>query len=69
MDKQEVEKKEENIISIAEYAKIHNVTQQAIKKRCQREMFQTAKKIGNYWVIDKNEPFIDNRIKSGKYKV
>lgn len=55
-------------ISLSEYAEIHGVTHDAIKKRCQRGVFTTAKKIGRNWVIDKNEPFIDNRIKSGQYK-
>lgn len=57
----------EEIISIGEYAEMHGVKQDTIKKRCQRGVFKTARKIGRNWVIDKNEPYIDNRIKSGKY--
>mgnify|MGYP000917328233 CR=1 FL=1 len=56
------------LISIAEYAKIHEVTSDAIKKRCQRGTFKTARKIGRNWVIDKNEPYVDNRVKNGKYR-
>lgn len=59
---------ESNLISIGEYAKMHGVQQQTIKKKCQRGGFKTAKKIGKYWVIDKEEPYQDNRVKSGQYK-
>ncbi len=58
----------DNYISIAEYATLHGVSAQTIKKKCQRDGFATAKKIGRNWVIDKNEPFVDNRVKSGKYR-
>lgn len=58
----------EELISIGEYAQLHGVTHDAIKKRCQNGTFKTARKIGRYWVIDKNEPLVDNRIKTGKYK-
>jgi hypothetical protein len=57
----------EELISLAEYAEMHGVTQNDIKKKCLRGGFATARKIGRNWVIDKNEPFVDNRIKSGKY--
>ena len=58
--------KAEELISIAEYAVIHGVMQDTIKKRCQRGTFKTARKIGKFWVIDKNEPYIDHRTKHGK---
>lgn len=55
------------LISLAEYAKLHGVTQDAIRHRVHRGALK-AKKIGRNWVIDKDEPYIDDRIKSGKYK-
>ena len=58
----------DNYISIAEYAALHGVSPQAIKKKCQRGGYSTAKKIGRNWIIDKTEPFVDHRIKSGKYR-
>lgn len=58
----EEEEKTEELISFSEYAKIHNVTSDTIRQRANRGLFKSAKKIGRNWVIDKNEPYIDNRI-------
>lgn len=55
------------LISLAEYAKLHGVTQDAIRHRVHRGALK-AQKIGRNWVIDKDTPFVDNRIKSGEYK-
>lgn len=57
----------DNLISIAEYAAMHDITADAVKKKCLRGGYMTARKIGRNWVIDKDEPHNDNRIKSGKY--
>ena len=51
----------EEWISIAEYAKIHNVSPDTMRQRILRGCSKTAKKIGRNWVIDKNEIYIDNR--------
>jgi len=56
----------ENLIHIAEYATLHGVKEITIKQRIRR--FLTAKLIANEWHIDKDEPYIDNRIKSGRYR-
>lgn len=58
----------EELISLAEYASIHSVTPDAVRRRAGLGQFATARKIGRNWVIDKNEPYIDNRIKSGEYR-
>lgn len=58
----------DNYISVAEYAMLHGVTHEAIKKRCQRGCFLSARKIGHNWVIDKTEPFTDGRVTTGKYR-
>lgn len=54
----------QNLISLAEYAELHGVTHDTIRQRANRGVFKTARKIGRNWVIDKNEPYIDNRKKS-----
>lgn len=53
----------EELISIGEYAKMHNVTPDTVRQRANRGVFKTARKIGRNWVIDKNEPYVDNRKK------
>ncbi len=53
----------EELISLAEYAKLHGVTPDTVRQRANRGVFKTARKIGRNWVIDKNEPYIDNRKK------
>ena len=55
--------KTENLISLVEYAKLHGVTPDTARQRANRGVFKTARKIGRNWVIDKNEPYIDNRKK------
>lgn len=57
----------EELISVAEYAKLHGLTRQTVTQRAKRGSYKTARKVGATYVIDKNEPHIDHRIKSGKY--
>ena len=52
-----------DLISLAEYAELHGVTPDTIRQRANRGVFKTARKIGRNWVIDRNEPYIDNRKK------
>lgn len=58
----------DNYVSSAEYAALHGLSHETVKKRCQRGSFKTARKIGRNWVIDKNESCNDKRIVTGKYK-
>jgi len=51
------------IISLAEYAKLHGITGGTARQRALRGVFKTARKIGRDWVIEKNEPYIDYRFK------
>ena len=60
--------KDEELISLAEYAKLHGKAAISVQQKARRGGFKTARKIGRNWVIDKNEPYIDGRVKSGKYK-
>lgn len=55
------------LISLAEYAKDHGLTQGAVRNRAAAGGFATARKIGRNWVIDSEEPYVDRRIKSGLY--
>lgn len=58
----------EELISLAEYALINKVDPATVRQRALRGSYQTARKIGRNWVIDKNEPHIDHRIKEEKKK-
>jgi hypothetical protein len=60
-------KYKEELISLSEYATLHNLSPRTIRQKATAGGFVTAKKIGRNWIIDKNEPYIDKRIKSGKY--
>lgn len=56
------------LISLEEYAQLHGRASGTIRQRCIRGSFTSARKIGHSWVIDSEEPLIDNRVKSGKYR-
>jgi hypothetical protein len=56
------------LISLEEYAQLHGRASGTIRQRCIRGSFTSARKIGRNWVIDSEEPLIDNRVKNGKYK-
>ena len=58
----------EELISLAEYAALNGIDPSTARQRALRGAYRTARKIGRNWVIDKNEPHIDNRVKSGQYK-
>ena len=55
------------LISLKEYAEIHGKAPVSVRQMAQRGSFATAKKIGYSWVIDSDEPYPDNRVKTGKY--
>ena len=55
------------LISISAYALLNNVEPVTVRAKCQRGGYLTARKIGRNWVIDKDEPYSDNRIKNEKY--
>ncbi len=54
-------------ISLTEYAAMHGLEHSSVRQKAARGGYQTARKIGRNWVIDKDEPHIDNRIKGGQY--
>ena len=51
------------LISLREYAKIHGIHQDTVRQNVLRGKYKTAHKIGRNWVIDSEEPHVDNRIK------
>lgn len=63
-----MDKNIDDYISLAEYAKMHGKAQITVNQMANRGGFKTAHKIGRNWVIDKNEPYPDRRVKSGKYR-
>lgn len=54
-------------IMLAEYARRNGIDPATAKKRAQRKAFKTAEKMGKFWMIDEDEEFVDQRIKSGNY--
>lgn len=55
------------MISLKEYAQKHGKHPVSVRQKAARGGFMTAKKIGRDWLIDEDEPYEDNRIKSGNY--
>lgn len=55
-----------HFITVAEYAKKHGVTPRTIRQKAQMGTLN-AIKIGRDWLIDEEEPYLDKRVKSGKY--
>lgn len=57
------------MITLTEYAKMHGKDPSTVRQKALRGGFETAQKLGRDWVIDKEEPYLDGREKSGgKYK-
>ncbi len=54
------------LISLGEYAKMKNKDASCARKKAKKGDFKTAKKIGNQWVIESNEEWIDRRRKELK---
>lgn len=55
-----------DLISIAEYAKMHGVSPDTVRQKILRGNLPEALKIGRNWCIPKNAPYIDNRFKADK---
>lgn len=54
----------EDYITLKEWAEKNGIDPATARQRANRGVFQTARKIGNLWIIDKNEPHIDHRKKT-----
>ncbi len=57
----------DNYITVAEYAKLHGRLPDSVKQKINRGTLP-AKNIGGRWLVKKDEPYTDERVKSGKYK-
>lgn len=55
------------LITLREYAKKWGVTYHAISKRAHEGRLPGAEKHGWIYLIDENQPLVDNRVKSGRY--
>ena len=51
------------LISISEYADMKGGCPSTIKEKCRRGTLTSARKIGSVWVVDSEEPYLDNRLK------
>ncbi len=51
------------LISLGEYAKMKGKDSGNLRTKIKKGHFKSAKKIGNQWVIDSNEEWIDKRRK------
>lgn len=54
-------------ILLKEYAIKHGKHPVSVRQKAQRGGFKTAEKYGRDWIIDPDEPYIDERVKSGAY--
>ena len=51
------------LIPLTKWAKAHDMTPITARHRAERGSFETARKMGRDWFIDKDEPYIDHRRK------
>ena len=56
------------LITLKDYAERLGKNPVIARQKAIRGGFQTARKIGRDWFIDEDEPYTDNRVKSGEYK-
>ena len=55
------------MITLKEYAERLGKNPVIVRQKALRGGFITARKFGRDWVIDEEEEYADNRIRSGKY--
>ena len=55
------------LITLKEYAALHNRAVSSIRDKIHRGVMKTAVKMGRDWLIDSDEPYEDSRVVSGKY--
>lgn len=54
----------DNFITLKEWAEKNGIHPDTARQRANRGAFETARKIGNLWIIDKDEKLIDHRRKA-----
>lgn len=57
----------EDLISLIQFAELHGIAGATARQNAKNGKYKSARKIGRNWVIDRNEPIVDRRIKSGEY--
>lgn len=55
------------LITLKEYAIRLGKNPDVVRQKALRGTMKTAQKLGRDWFIDENEPYVDQRITSGKY--
>ena len=50
-------------ITLAEYARRHGRALDTVRQKAYRGGFKTARRVGRDWLIDEDEPLVDNRRK------
>lgn len=55
------------MIPIAEYARRLEKGPDSARRIARTGGFKTAVKVGNTWLIDEDEPWVDRRVTTGKY--
>jgi len=48
-------------VTLKEWAQAHGIDPATARQRANRGAFETAEKIGDLWVIRKDEPHVDHR--------
>lgn len=54
------------MITLKKYAENHSRELSGLRRKAINHGFKTAVKVGRDWMIDSDEPLIDNRVKHGK---
>lgn len=71
MDKFTADPRLNDLISAADYARLHGISPITLRQRCARGSIPGAVKIGTYphqvWLIPKDAKCVDKRIRTGKY--
>lgn len=56
-------------ITLAEYARRHGRALDTVRQKAYRGGFKTARRVGRDWLIDEDEPLVDNRRKLAEQAV
>lgn len=57
-----------NKIPLTDYARQNKIDPSTARRRAIDGKYNTAEKFGRIWIIDPEEPHVDHRVTSGKYK-
>lgn len=57
-----------DMVTIAEYAALIGKAPRSVRQKCQLGHMPGAVKIGRDWLIPRDAPYDDRRVRSGRYK-